>query len=61
MINLENLSLLVLALGLGWLPLTTGVFWLLTGRDLTRLGTGNGGVSAAFQQGGMVVGLAVVL
>lgn len=57
------LTLLIFLVGsglLGALPLGAWVFRGLTGQDLASLGTGNLGVSAAFQRGGVGPGLALV-
>lgn len=56
-----TISLLLASFGLGALPLTRWLVLLLAGRDLTKIGTGNGGVSAAFLQGGKLAGIAAVL
>ncbi|MGQ9872464.1 glycerol-3-phosphate acyltransferase [Leptodesmis sp.] len=46
---------------LGGLPLIDWITRLLTGRSLTRLGTGNISISAAFYHGGRLVGILAVL
>ncbi len=46
---------------LGGLPLIAGITYVLTGRRLARLGTGNIGVQAAFIHGGSIVGILAVL
>ncbi|MEW6496693.1 MAG: glycerol-3-phosphate acyltransferase, partial [Cyanobacteriota bacterium] len=56
-------SLLILTLCplLGGLPLINWITFILTGRQLSRLGTGNVSVSAAFYHGGRLVGILAVL
>ena len=56
-------SLLILTLCplLGGLPLISWITLILTGRQLSRLGTGNVSVSAAFYHGGRFVGILAVL
>ncbi len=46
---------------LGGLPLISWITYVLTGRQLARLGTGNVSVSAAFYHGGRWVGILAVL
>lgn len=46
---------------LGGLPLISGITWLLTGKQLAKLGTGNISVSAAFYHGGRWAGILAVL
>ena len=46
---------------LGGLPLISWMTYMLTGRQLSRLGTGNVSVSAAFYHGGRWVGILAVL
>ena len=46
---------------LGALPLTSWAVQLFAGKDLSKLGTGNASVSAAFIYGGKVAGIAAVL
>ncbi|MGC1307967.1 MAG: glycerol-3-phosphate acyltransferase [Phormidesmis sp.] len=46
---------------LGALPLTGWIVRLLTGKQLSQLGTGNVGVSAAFYHGGTVAGICSVV
>ncbi|MEM9275229.1 MAG: glycerol-3-phosphate acyltransferase, partial [Cyanobacteria bacterium P01_F01_bin.143] len=46
---------------LGGLPLIDWITYLLTGRQLKRLGTGNISVSAAFYHGGKLAGILAVL
>lgn len=46
---------------LGGLPLIAWITYVLTGRQLRRLGTGNVSVSAAFYHGGRLVGILSVL
>ena len=46
---------------LGGLPLISWITLILTGRQLSRLGTGNVSVSAAFYHGGRFVGVLAVL
>ena len=46
---------------LGGVPLIAWITYALTGRRLARLGTGNVSVSAAFYQGGRLVGILAVL
>lgn len=55
------LTLLILMIILGALPLIKWIFDGLTGRQLQHLGTGNLSVSAAFQQGGKLIGILAVL
>jgi len=54
---------LILILGplLGGCPLTGWSTWLLTGKRLSQLGTGNVSVSAAFYHGGRLAGILAVL
>jgi phosphohistidine swiveling domain-containing protein len=53
--------LLAASFCLGALPLTRWVVRSIAGKDLSLLGTGNVGVSAAFIHGGKVAGIAAVL
>lgn len=53
--------LLVGSFILGTLPLTDWVVQLLSGKKLSRLGTGNISVSAAFYQGGKPAGIVAVI
>ncbi|NJL52496.1 MAG: glycerol-3-phosphate acyltransferase [Hydrococcus sp. SU_1_0] len=46
---------------LGGLPLIDWITYALTGRQLSKLGTGNVSVSAAFYHGGKVAGVCAVL
>ncbi|NJP10766.1 MAG: pyruvate phosphate dikinase PEP/pyruvate-binding protein [Leptolyngbyaceae cyanobacterium RU_5_1] len=46
---------------LGGLPLISWITYALTRQRLTRVGTGNGSVSAAFYHGGRLVGILAVL
>lgn len=46
---------------MGGLPLTGWLTWLVSGKRLAKLGTGNVGVSAAFYHGGTVAGVLSVL
>ncbi len=46
---------------LGGLPLISWITYALTGRKLSRMGTGNVSVSAAFYHGGRLVGILAVL
>jgi pyruvate,water dikinase len=46
---------------LGSLPLIEALFWLATGQRLSRLGTGNISVSAAFYHGGTWLGIGAVI
>ena len=46
---------------LGGLPLIDWITYVLTGRQLSKLGTGNVSVSAAFYHGGKVTGVCAVL
>ncbi len=46
---------------LGGLPLVSWVTYVLTGRNLARIGTGNVSVSAAFYHGGKLAGILAVL
>lgn len=46
---------------LGGLPFIEGIFYLMAGRRLSRLGTGNVSVSAAFYHGGTATGVLAVL
>jgi pyruvate,water dikinase len=55
------LLIFVLAPVVGGLPLTGWSTRLLTGQRLSRVGTGNVGVSAAFYHGGKVAGIVAVL
>lgn len=55
------LLIFVLCPLLGGLPLIDWIVRLVAGRDLTRLGTGNISVSAAFYHGGQMVGILAVL
>lgn len=55
------LLIFVLAPVVGGLPLTAWSTRLLTGQQLRRVGTGNGGVSAAFYHGGKGAGIVAVL
>lgn len=55
------LLIFVLAPVVGGLPLTGWCTRLLTGQRLSRVGTGNVGVSAAFYHGGKVAGVVAVL
>ncbi|WP_218080184.1 glycerol-3-phosphate acyltransferase [Anthocerotibacter panamensis] len=53
--------LIVFALVLGALPLTDWIFRAVEGKALKSLGTGNVGVTAAFQQGGKRAGIPAVI
>lgn len=46
---------------LGGLPLIDWITYAITGRQLTKLGTGNVSVSAAFYHGGKLVGILAVI
>ncbi len=54
------IGLLIISAGLGALPLVEWSTWLITGRHLRRLGTGNVSVSAAFYHGGQAAGILAV-
>ncbi|MBW4651851.1 MAG: glycerol-3-phosphate acyltransferase [Kaiparowitsia implicata GSE-PSE-MK54-09C] len=54
------IGLLVVSAGLGALPFVEWSTWLVTGRHLRRLGTGNVSVSAAFYHGGQAAGILAV-
>ncbi|WP_254174733.1 glycerol-3-phosphate acyltransferase [Planktothrix pseudagardhii] len=55
------LLLLLGSFSLGALPLTRWVVQLLSGKNLSQLGTGNISVSAAFSQGGKQAGIIAVI
>ncbi|MEB3231107.1 MAG: glycerol-3-phosphate acyltransferase, partial [Leptolyngbyaceae bacterium] len=55
------LTLLVVGAALGCLPLIDWATFGLTGKRLSRLGTGNVSVSAAFYHGGTLAGVVAVL
>lgn len=55
------IAIFILCPLVGGLPLIAGITYLLTGRRLARLGTGNIGVQAAFIHGGRLVGILAVL
>lgn len=55
------LAIFILCPLLGGLPLIAWITYALTGQQLTRLGTGNISVSAAFYHGGTLVGILAVL
>ncbi|OUL32679.1 pyruvate phosphate dikinase PEP/pyruvate-binding protein [Nostoc sp. T09] len=55
------LTILIVCPLLGALPLISWITYALTGRQLTKLGTGNISVSAAFYHGGKLVGILAVL
>ncbi|MFM6895775.1 MAG: glycerol-3-phosphate acyltransferase, partial [Microcystis panniformis] len=46
---------------IGGLPLIDWINYLVTGRKLSQLGTGNIGVTAAFYHGGKLVGILAVI
>ena len=56
-----SLTVFIICPLLGGLPLIDWITYALTGRQLSKLGTGNVSVSAAFYHGGKVVGVAAVL
>ena len=56
-----SLIILTLCPLLGGLPLISWITYALTGRQLSRLGTGNISVSAAFYHGGKFAGILAVL
>jgi phosphoenolpyruvate synthase/pyruvate phosphate dikinase/glycerol-3-phosphate acyltransferase PlsY len=56
-----SLTVFIVCPLLGGLPLISGITYVLTGRQLSKLGTGNVSVSAAFYHGGKVAGICAVL
>jgi phosphohistidine swiveling domain-containing protein/glycerol-3-phosphate acyltransferase PlsY len=56
-----GLAIFILCPILGGLPLAEWVTYLISGRRLSKIGTGNIGVSAAFYHGGRWAGIAAVL
>ncbi|MEM9136874.1 MAG: glycerol-3-phosphate acyltransferase, partial [Cyanobacteria bacterium P01_F01_bin.42] len=55
------LILLLAGFAIGALPLIFIIVLALTGQNLTRIGTGNISVSAAFYHGGTIVGILAVV
>ncbi|GAB4227501.1 MAG: glycerol-3-phosphate acyltransferase [Stanieria sp.] len=56
-----SLAIFIICPLLGGLPLIDWLTYALTGRQLTKLGTGNVSVSAAFYHGGRLAGILAVL
>jgi phosphoenolpyruvate synthase/pyruvate phosphate dikinase/glycerol-3-phosphate acyltransferase PlsY len=56
-----SLTVFIICPLLGGLPLIDWITYSLTGRQLSKLGTGNVSVSAAFYHGGKLVGVCAVL
>ncbi|BAU64231.1 pyruvate phosphate dikinase PEP/pyruvate-binding protein [Stanieria sp. NIES-3757] len=56
-----SLAIFIICPLLGGLPLIDWLTYALTGRQLTKLGTGNVSVSAAFYHGGTLAGILAVL
>ncbi len=55
------LPFVLICFALGSLPITRFIVQQLSGKNLTKLGTGNVSVTAAFTQGGTVTGIVVVV
>lgn len=56
-----SLTVLIICPLLGGLPLIDWITYTITGRQLSKLGTGNISVSAAFYHGGKLAGISAVL
>ncbi len=52
---------MLISYGIGAIPITYWVVKLLTGQDLTQVGTGNISVTAAFRYGGKISGIISVI
>ncbi len=57
----QIITLIISCIILGGFPLISVITYILTGKNLAKLGTGNIGVQAAFYHGGNLVGILAVL